>query len=43
MKVNQTGKSGDGKNLRDAVSGAISVRTGEGGDSVSTKAEESAT
>jgi nitrogen regulatory protein PII 2 len=32
--VNQTGKSGDGKIFVMPVSGSISVRTGEGGDSV---------
>ncbi|MDR3603342.1 MAG: P-II family nitrogen regulator [Syntrophaceae bacterium] len=34
IKVNQTGKSGDGKIFVMPVSGSISVRTGEGGDKV---------
>jgi nitrogen regulatory protein PII 2 len=34
IKVNQTGKSGDGKIFVMPVQGSISVRTGEGGDSV---------
>ncbi|MGO8879461.1 MAG: P-II family nitrogen regulator [Desulfomonilaceae bacterium] len=34
IKVNQTGKSGDGKIFVMAVSGSISVRTGEAGDKV---------
>ena len=34
IKVNQTGKSGDGKVFVLPVSGSIGVRTGEGGDSV---------
>jgi nitrogen regulatory protein PII 2 len=34
MKVNRTGKSGDGRIYVTPVSETISVRTGEGGDSV---------
>jgi len=34
IKVNQTGKSGDGKIFVMPVSASIGVRTGEGGDSV---------
>ena len=34
IKVNQTGKSGDGKIFVMQVSGSISVRTGEAGDKV---------
>jgi nitrogen regulatory protein PII 2 len=34
IKVNQTGKSGDGKIFVLPVGGSIGVRTGEGGDSV---------
>ncbi|MCX5873578.1 MAG: P-II family nitrogen regulator [Deltaproteobacteria bacterium] len=34
IKVNQTGKSGDGKIFVMPISGSISVRTGEGGDKV---------
>ncbi len=34
IKVNQTGKSGDGKIFVMPVTNSISVRTGEGGDSV---------
>jgi nitrogen regulatory protein PII 2 len=34
IKTNQTGKSGDGKIFVMPVSSSVSVRTGEGGDSV---------
>ena len=34
IKTNQTGKSGDGKIFVMPMSGSVSVRTGEGGDSV---------
>ena len=34
IEVNQTGKSGDGKIFVMPVSDSVSVRTGEGGDSV---------
>jgi len=34
IKVNQTGKSGDGKIFVMPISGSISVRTGEAGDKV---------
>lgn len=34
IKINQTGKSGDGKIFVMPISGSISVRTGEGGDKV---------
>ena len=34
IKVNQTGKSGDGKIFVMPISSSISVRTGEGGDKV---------
>jgi len=34
IKVNQTGKSGDGKIFVMPISGSISVRTGDGGDKV---------
>ncbi|MGA8830956.1 MAG: P-II family nitrogen regulator [Desulfomonilaceae bacterium] len=34
IKVNQTGKSGDGKIFVMPISNSISVRTGEGGDKV---------
>lgn len=34
IKVNQTGKSGDGKIFVMPVAASVSVRTGEGGDSV---------